>query len=63
MLKSWIKAKQEAKLKENVNKTNKMDKKVEREQKIYEFIRDNKNALEELLKFRKDCLTFKLDLD
>lgn len=63
MLKSWIKAKQEAKLKENVNKENKYDKRVEREQKIYEYVRDNKNALEELVKFRKDCLQFRIDPD
>lgn len=61
MLKSWIKAKQEAKLKENVNKENKFSAKVEREQKNYEFVRDNKNALEELIQFRKECLIFKID--
>lgn len=60
LLKGWIKAKQEAKLKENVTKTNKYDKRVEREQEIYEYIRDNKNALDELVRFRKDCLQFKL---
>lgn len=63
MLKGWIKAKQESKLKTNVNKENKYDKKVEREQKIYEYIRDNKNALEELIQFRKDCLQFKITID
>lgn len=63
MLKSWIKSKQETKLKENVNKENKYSVKVEREQKNYEFVRDNKNALEELIKFRKDCLVFKIDSD
>lgn len=60
MLKTWIKSKQEYKLKTNVNKENKFDEKIEREQKVYEYIRDNKNALEELLKFRKDCLIFKI---
>lgn len=63
MLKSWIKAKQENKLKTPVNKENKFDKKIEREQKIYEYLRDNKNALEELIQFRKDCLIFKISED
>lgn len=61
MLKSWIKSKQETKMAEPITKINKESKKIEREQQVLEFLKNNTNALEELIRFRKDCLIFKFD--